>query len=185
MGHRAANALGGGWSLCRSLSFRPNPSIGAVKLSLRVARFFSVELSTGLPYDVVLLVDVLIATPIAGAWLWLWLPFAVLGRRGTPDEWGCEPDVRSGRGDEGTCMVSLGKALCRVPVSSLRSGWVACGDAGRGGRGGACGLVGRANVELLEPTVAPAVDGLRGSFPSAEDNVLLFLVLSNSGVDFL
>ena len=43
----------------------------------------------------------------------------------------------------------------------------------------------RVNVELPEPTVAPAVEGLRGSLPRAEDSVLLFLVLSNSGVDFL
>lgn len=169
----------------RSLSLRPNPSIGAVKLSLRVARFFSVAPSTGLPYDAVLLVDVLIATPITGAWLWLWVSCAVLGRRVAPDDLVCEPDVRSGRGEDGTCELSLGKLLCGVALSSLRSGVDAWGDAGRGGRGGACVLVGRANVELLEPTVAPAVDGLRGSLPRAEDSVLLFLGLSNSGVDFL
>lgn len=173
--HRVANELGGGWSLCRSLSFRPNPSNGAVRLSLRVARFFSIPLSTGLPYDIVLLVDVLIATPITGAWLW---SCAVLGRRSTPDVW-------SARGDEGVCKLSLGNARNAAPGSSRRSRSAACGDAGRGGRGWSCGPVSRTNLELLEPTVAPAVDGLRGSLLSAEVNVLPLWVLGSSGVDFL
>jgi len=64
-GHRAANELGGGWSLYLSLSFRPNPSIGAVKLSLRDDRFFPDVPSIGLPYDTVLPVDVLVEKPIA------------------------------------------------------------------------------------------------------------------------
>lgn len=179
----SGNALGGvSRSFCRS--FRPKPSIGAVKLSLRVARFFVPPDSTvrSATFELAALdVEYDADIPTAPG-----MGIAVLGRCGTSGPRIPKSSTRLVDAELG------GASLCGVARSAASSA-AACpnvGEPGSVGNGGTTLELGRDQDDDDPTGVAPAVDGRFGSRASADDArpMLVIPLLPfgvSSGVDFL